>query len=78
MGSLQYEPEGRGKDTVQGILNVSKISSAHGRGGRRDAAEKNPKVMMEGSMGLEDGRKWSGAVHSRVRVQASTLGSWAP
>lgn len=40
--------------------------------------KKKPKVMMEGSMGLEDGRKWSGTVHSRVGVQASTLGSWAP
>lgn len=38
---------------------------------------KDPKVMMEESMGLEVGRRRSGAVHPWVGVQASSLGSWA-
>ena len=39
MGSLGYEPEEGGKDTVQGILNVSEMSSVYGGGGRRGATK---------------------------------------
>lgn len=43
-----------------------------------EESPRDPKVMMKGSMELEDERRGSGAVHTWVGVQASTLGSRAP
>lgn len=78
MGKPGREPKGEGKNMIQGILDVSKISNAHEEEEEKEVPPKGPKVMSEGTTGHRNGRKGRGDVWPWTGLQTSTPGGWTP